>query len=108
MVGRSSRRRSARSMRREAAGPREGWPGGYIACLWSVIESSTRKSLKSRERTTRSGLETASTTRTVIGAGAPELRREQARKLADWEDFFQIFARPRDHVHPHQLSHAAR
>ena len=39
-----------------AAGPSEGCPPGYIACLCSAIESSTRNSLKSRESVTRWGL----------------------------------------------------
>ena len=71
IVGRSSSSRRARSVTRAAAGPRDGCPAGYIACLCSATDSSTRNSLNSRETMTRSGLEMVSVT-SVGHAGSPD------------------------------------
>src|SRR5260370_14954819 len=54
-VGRSRNSSVARRTTLAAAGSREGWPSGYMACLWSAIESSMRNSPNSRDSAARFG-----------------------------------------------------
>src|SRR2546425_3390462 len=53
-LDRSSSNRPARRVTAAAAGASDGWPSGYMACLWRAIDSSIRKSARSRDRVARS------------------------------------------------------
>src|SRR5205085_5176288 len=53
-VARSSSNNPARRVTPAAAGASDGWPSGYMACLCSAMESSIRKSARSRDSVARS------------------------------------------------------
>src|SRR6266550_14669 len=54
-VARSASSDSARCATARAAGSSDGWSPGYMACLWSAMESSIRKSPRSGDRAARWG-----------------------------------------------------